>query len=133
MLLSTPTRESRGGRGQEMVFNSAVALSDHVEGFGQAISRVCTINMCAHMGPRIVEWMQRTTIKVSSPLSEGNEEKEERMIERVHGIDRHKQFSTISVLNRQGEEVHFEGACREFGKYVEGLGATDSVVMEAST
>jgi hypothetical protein len=27
---------------------------------------------------------------------------EERMIERVHGIDRHKSFSTISVLNRQG-------------------------------
>jgi hypothetical protein len=39
---------------------------------------------------------------LSSPLSEDNEEKEERMIERVHGIDRHKQFSTISVLNRQG-------------------------------
>jgi len=32
---------------------------------------------------------------------------EERMIERVYGIDRHKQFSTISVLNRQGEEVQF--------------------------
>ena len=47
------------------------------------------------------------------------------MIERVHGIDRHKQFSTISVLNSQGEEVHFAGACREFGKYVEGLGPTD--------
>ena len=44
------------------------------------------------------------------------------MIERVHGIDRHKQFSTISVLNHQGEEVQFLGACREFGKYVEGLG-----------
>jgi hypothetical protein len=41
---------------------------------------------------------------------------EERLIERVHGIDRHMQFSTISVLNRQGEEVRFEGACREFGK-----------------
>ena len=27
------------------------------------------------------------------------------MIERVHGIDRHKLFSTISELNRQGEEV----------------------------
>jgi hypothetical protein len=53
----------------------------------------------------------------SSPLSHGNEEEEEeRMIERVHGIDRHKSFSTISVLNRQGEEVQFQGACREFGK-----------------
>ena len=36
------------------------------------------------------------------------------MIERVHGIDRHKRFSTISVLDRQGEEVRFEGAWREF-------------------
>jgi hypothetical protein len=83
------------------------------------------------MGPRIVEWTQRTTTKVSSPLSHGKEE--ERMIERVHGIDRHKQFSTISVLNRQGEEVHFKGACREFRKYVEDLGPTDAVVLEAST
>jgi transposase len=58
---------------------------------------------------------------------------EARMIERVHGIDRHKQFSTISVLNRQGEEVRFEGACRELGAYVEGLGACDAVVLEAST
>jgi len=55
------------------------------------------------------------------------------MIERVHGIDRHKQFSTISVLNHQGEEVLFQDACREFGKYVEGLGPTDAVVLEAST
>jgi transposase len=55
------------------------------------------------------------------------------MIERVHGIDRHKQFSTISVLDRRGEEVQFEGSCREFGKYVEGLGPTDAVVLEAST
>jgi transposase len=69
---------------------------------------------------------------LSSPLSHGNEE-EERMIERVHGIDRHKQFSTISVLNRHGEEVQFERACHEFGKYVEGLGPTDAVVLEAST
>ena len=57
----------------------------------------------------------------------------ERMIERVHGIDRHKQFSTISVLSFQGEDVQLQGACREFGKYVEGLGPTDAVVMEAST
>jgi len=55
------------------------------------------------------------------------------MIERVHGIDRHKQFSTISVLDRQGEEVDFIGACRELGKYVEGLGASDAVILEAST
>jgi transposase len=55
------------------------------------------------------------------------------MTERVHGIDRHKSFSTISVLNRQGEEVQFQGACWEFGTDVEGLGPTDAVVLEAST
>lgn len=49
------------GRGREMACNFAVALSDHVDRLGQAISRVCTINMCAHRGPRIVEWRQRTT------------------------------------------------------------------------
>ena len=45
-----------------------MALSDHGCRFGQAISRVCTINMCAHMGPRIVEWRQRTATKASYPL-----------------------------------------------------------------
>ena len=54
------------------------------------------------------------------------------MIERVHGIERHKLFWTICVLNREGEEVQFEGACRELGKYVEGLGPSDAVVLEAS-
>jgi hypothetical protein len=48
----------------------------------------------------------------------------EKMIERVHGIARHKQFSTISVLNHQGEEVQFLGACREFLKHVEVLRPT---------
>jgi transposase len=55
------------------------------------------------------------------------------MIERVHGIDRHKSFSAISVLNRGGEEVRFEGACRDLGSYVEGLGPCEAAVLEAST
>jgi len=29
--------------------------------------------------------------------------KEEAMITRFHGIDKHKKYSTISVLNRKGE------------------------------
>jgi len=58
-----PDPGKQRGRGREMVFKTAVALSDHVDRFGQAISRVCTINMYAPMGPRIVEWRQRTTIK----------------------------------------------------------------------
>lgn len=55
------------------------------------------------------------------------------MIERVHGVDRHKRFSTISVLDRQGQEVEFQAACRNFETYVEELGPTDAVVIEAST
>jgi len=55
------------------------------------------------------------------------------MTERVHGIDRHKQFSTISVLNRGGQEVRFERACKDLRAYVEGLGTADAVVLEAST
>ena len=35
------------GRGQEMACQRSVAQSDHVARFGQAISRVRTINMCA--------------------------------------------------------------------------------------
>ena len=70
------------------------------------------------MGPRIVDWKQgwaapsnhQGILSPSLPRS-----KEERMIERAHGIDRHKLFSTISVLDRQGEEVEFIGACRELG------------------
>jgi len=57
-------------RGQEMACKCYVALSDHGDRFGQATSRVCTINIGAHMGPRIVEWRQRTTTKVSSPRRE---------------------------------------------------------------
>jgi transposase len=55
------------------------------------------------------------------------------MTERVHGMDRHKRFTTISVLNREGKEVHFEGACWDLKKYVQGLGSTDAVVLEACT
>ena len=103
-----PDPGKQRGRGQELVCKAAVALSDHVDRFGQAISRVCTINMCAPMGSRIVEWNATHNHQgiLSPSLSHGNEE-EQRMIERAHGIDRHKQFSTISVLNRRGEEMRF--------------------------
>jgi hypothetical protein len=45
-----PDPERQRGRGQEMVCSSCVALGDHGDRFGQAISRVCTINMCASQG-----------------------------------------------------------------------------------
>jgi len=57
-------------RGQEMVCKTCVARSDHGGRFGQAISRVYTINMCAPVGPRIVKWIQRTTAKASYPRRE---------------------------------------------------------------
>ena len=62
-----PDPGKQRGRGQESVCKTAVAPSDHGDRFGQATSRVCTINMCAPVGPRIVEWTQRTTTKVFYP------------------------------------------------------------------
>ena len=53
------------------------------------------------------------------------------MVQRFHGIDRHKRSSTISVLNRDGVEVTFVASCTSFSTYVEKLGAEDAVVMEA--
>ena len=66
--VANPDPGKQRGRGQEMACNFSVAPSDHDDRFGQATSRVCTINMCALVGPRIVEWTQRTTTKVSYPL-----------------------------------------------------------------
>ena len=60
-----PDPGKQRGREQEMACRSSVVLSDHGDRFGQATSRVCTINMCAPVGPRIVEWTQRTATKVS--------------------------------------------------------------------
>jgi hypothetical protein len=61
------------------------------------------------------------------------EAKEEKMIQRFHGIDRHKRFSTISVLNREGQEIQFLSACYDLRKYIEDLGPEDAVILEASS
>lgn len=53
------------------------------------------------------------------------------MIERFHGMDQHKKFSTISVLNREGEEVQFLSACHDLRRYIEDLGPEDAVILEA--
>lgn len=53
------------------------------------------------------------------------------MIQRFLGMDRHKMFSTISVLNREGKETQFLSACCELRKYVDGLGPEDAVILEA--
>ena len=52
------------------------------------------------------------------------------MIRRFHGIDRHKAYSTISVLDREGQEIRFVGACDLKG-YLKELGPQDAVVLEA--
>jgi len=78
-----------------------------------------------------VVWVQRITIKVSSLPFSPSEGKEEKMIQRFHGMDRHKKFSTISVLNREGEEVQFLSACYDLRRYIEDLGPEDAVILEA--
>lgn len=55
------------------------------------------------------------------------------MIERFHGIDRHKQYSTVSVKNREGKEIAFIARCENLTAYIETLGPCDAVVIEAST
>jgi hypothetical protein len=79
-----PDPGKQRGRGQEMACNSSVARSDHGGRFGQATSRVCTVNMCASEGRP-----SRTTNSgmdathnhqgiLASSLSHGNREEEER-------------------------------------------------------
>ena len=46
------------------------------------------------------------------------------MIRRFHGIDRHKNFSTISVLNLEGKEIDFSSICLNLKSYIDGLGAS---------
>jgi transposase len=55
------------------------------------------------------------------------------MIKRFHGLDRHKRYTTISVLNRVGEEVQMKNSCRTLQAYIHTLGPLDAVVMEASS
>jgi len=52
------------------------------------------------------------------------------MVERFHGIDRHRRASTVSVLNRKGVEEKFVSQIYDFNGYVETLGQEDVVVME---
>lgn len=54
-------------------------------------------------------------------------------MERFHGIDRHKAYSTISVLNREGVEIAFHPAVKGLRTYLDSLGSEDAIVLEAST
>jgi len=105
-----PDPGKQRGRGQETACRFSVALSDHGDRFGQAISRVCTDKMCATWGNS--SWTTNSGMEATH--NHQGILSEERMIERVHGIDRHKSFSTISVLNRPGEAVVLEASTGSF-------------------
>ena len=55
------------------------------------------------------------------------------MVEKFHGVDRHKNYSAISVLNREGVEIEFIRKCNDLRAYIEKLGSEDAVVMESGT
>ena len=74
--------------------------------------------------------MERIT-DIGTLLSRIPDKREERMVQRFHGIDRHKKFSTVSVLDRNGQEVRFLRSCAMEDYLVE-LGAEDAVILEAS-
>jgi hypothetical protein len=59
--------------------------------------------------------------------------KEEKVIQRFHGIDRHKKLSTISVVSQEGQEIQFLPACWDLRKYIEDLGSEDAVILEVSS
>ena len=52
------------------------------------------------------------------------------MVQRFHGIDRHKRSATISVLDRTGAEIKFIQSCSDLNGYIETLGPEDAVVFE---
>ncbi len=74
--------------------------------------------------------MERIT-DIGTLLSRFQNREEERMVTRFHGIDRHKKFSTVSVLDRYGKEVRFLRSCM-MEDYLRDLGAEDAVIPEAS-
>jgi transposase len=55
------------------------------------------------------------------------------MITRIHGIDRHKHYSTISVLDSEGAEKQLIGRCSDLSGYINTLSETDAVILESST
>jgi transposase len=78
-----------------------------------------------------VEWKQCITTKVPDPFSPPNKRGGEKMINKFHGIDRHKKYSTIAVLNRKGEEIDFTPRYSDLKGYINNLGSEDAVIMEA--
>ena len=52
------------------------------------------------------------------------------MIERFHGIDRHKISSTVSILNREGIEEKLVTIKGNLKNYIKELGPYDAVALE---
>ena len=80
-----------------------------------------------------MEWKQCIANKVSDPFFFLKIIEEGTIITRFHGIDRHKKYSTIAVLDRKGEEIAFEPRCSDLKGYIEKLGPEDAVILGAST
>ena len=74
--------------------------------------------------------MERIT-DIGTLLSGFQIREEERMVTRFHGVDRHKKYSTVSVLDRDGKEVLFRRVCA-LQDYVNELDSEDAVVLEVS-
>ena len=55
------------------------------------------------------------------------------MIKRFHGVDRHKKYWSISVLDQEGVEIEFIGKCEDPKAYVGKLGSEDAVVTESGS
>ena len=54
------------------------------------------------------------------------------MVERFHGVDRHKKHFTASVVDREGKETGFVAKSTDLKGYIEKLGVEDAVIVEAS-
>ena len=52
------------------------------------------------------------------------------MVQKFHGIDRHKRSSTISVMDRDGKEIQFIQSCIDLNHYIRTIGPEDAVVFE---
>jgi transposase len=77
-----------------------------------------------------VDWIK--PLQDTPHLSFHLERKEKHMIKRVHGIDRHKKYSTICVMNMEGAIKKMINACLDLGFYISGLNEEDAVILEAA-
>ena len=115
-----------------MTFSFSVALCDHVDRFGRSPAAFVPIKCdpygITNSGMETKHNHQGILYLFLPRLNE-----EEEMIKKIHGIDRHKKYSTISTLNREGQEIEFQRNCYDLKGYVNNLDPEDAVVIEAST